>query len=153
RSFWSARHAMCPSISDRFDSLLPMQFKKLGYSTALVTDEYELTQFSVSSAFEEIVFIRDKQSEANSSRASDRNQTSIAETENETAVADFVIAVNQWIKEAKQPFYLWLHTGTLGQVWDAPLELREQYAAEDDPTPGDNADVPNLILPQNFDPD
>ena len=32
-----------------------------------------------------------------------------------------------------EQFFLWLHVGSLGRVWDAPLEFRTQYADEDDP--------------------
>ncbi len=37
------------------------------------------------------------------------------------------------LQQLKPPFFLWLHTGALGSIWDAPLEFREQYRDEDDP--------------------
>jgi arylsulfatase A-like enzyme len=37
--------------------------------------------------------------------------------------------------------------------WDAPYELRAQYADEEDPPPPQFTAVPNRHLPENFDPD
>ena len=71
----------------------------------------------------------------------------------ETDAANFFAAAGEYINSAKSPFFLWLHTDTLGRIWDAPLEYRQQYTDEDDPTSGNWADVPNRTLPDTFDPD
>ncbi len=51
------------------------------------------------------------------------------------------------------PFVLWLHVGSLGRTWDAPLDFRNQYADEDDPPLPETAAMPNLFLPPDADPD
>ncbi len=38
-------------------------------------------------------------------------------------------------------------------AWDAPLELRHQFADEEDPPPPDSADPPSFVLPPDHDPD
>ncbi len=55
--------------------------------------------------------------------------------------------------ELKPPFMFWLHVGSLGRVWDAPLEFRNQYSDEDDPPLPESPLVPNEILAADFDPD
>ena len=37
--------------------------------------------------------------------------------------------------------------------WDAPLELRDQYADAEDPRPGEFVEVPNRWLVEDYDPD
>jgi arylsulfatase A-like enzyme len=71
----------------------------------------------------------------------------------ETHWARFFAAAIGELAVAPEPFCLWLHTGSLGQLWDAPLELRDQYRDEDDPRSADSAEVPDRRLPDNFDPD
>jgi arylsulfatase A-like enzyme len=42
---------------------------------------------------------------------------------------------SHWLSEARQPFFLWMHTRGLFGPWDAPYPLRAQYADEEDPPP------------------
>ena len=48
---------------------------------------------------------------------------------------------------------LWCHLGGLGTTWDAPLRFRRAYREQGDPPPPAVADVPDRILPANYDPD
>ena len=41
----------------------------------------------------------------------------------------------------------------MGGPWDAPLKFRNQYADEDDPRPPDFTGVPDLLMPEKYDPD
>src|SRR6185312_3993016 len=59
----------------------------------------------------------------------------------------------QWLDEAREPFCLWLHCGSLGVSWDAPRSFRERYCDEDEPSPLAGATVPNRRLSENYDPD
>ena len=49
--------------------------------------------------------------------------------------------------------WLWCHAGSLGTVWDAPLEFRDCLVDEDDPPPPRTADVPSVLLEPEEDPD
>ena len=71
----------------------------------------------------------------------------------ETDAAHFFAASESWLKTAQSPFLLWLHTGTLLRIWDAPLEFRQQFADAEDPSPNESAEVPHRLLPEGFDPD
>ena len=44
-------------------------------------------------------------------------------------------------------------SGRAGRTWDAPLRFRRAYHEQGDPPPPDGADVPDRMLPANFDPD
>jgi arylsulfatase A-like enzyme len=41
----------------------------------------------------------------------------------------------------------------LGTTWDAPLSFRQAYCEEGDPPPPKTADVPDRMLPADYDPD
>jgi arylsulfatase A-like enzyme len=48
---------------------------------------------------------------------------------------------------------MWCHLGGLGSAWDAPLEFRQAYCEEGDPPPPETAEVPERMLPADYDPD
>lgn len=48
---------------------------------------------------------------------------------------------------------LWCHASGLGVCWDAPDEFREAYVDPEDPPPPPGADVPNLVVTADTDPD
>ncbi|MBI3468022.1 MAG: sulfatase-like hydrolase/transferase, partial [Planctomycetes bacterium] len=71
----------------------------------------------------------------------------------ETRLARFFAAATDWLAQPREPFLLWLHTTGLGSVWDAPVELRNQYVEEEDPLPPQTTQVPCRELPTDVDPD
>src|SRR5262249_48215452 len=60
----------------------------------------------------------------------------------ETQMARLFGAVIDWLESPPQPFLLWVHVRGMAAPWDGPLELRNQYAEEDDPLPPDFVAVP-----------
>jgi hypothetical protein len=48
---------------------------------------------------------------------------------------------------------LWMHSRGMVGPWDAPVELRNQYADEEDPTPPTFTAPPEQMLPDDYDPD
>ena len=48
---------------------------------------------------------------------------------------------------------LWCHLGSLGVSWDAPQVWRDGFFDEDDPPPGNSADIPEFAVTQDTDPD
>src|SRR5262249_56411820 len=55
--------------------------------------------------------------------------------------------------QATRPFLLWIHTQGMNGPWDAPLEMRYQFADEDDPVPPDLVSPPQKTLAADYDPD
>lgn len=48
---------------------------------------------------------------------------------------------------------VWCHAGSLGTAWDAPPSFRAAYVDPDDPAPPTGAQVPNLVVTADTDPD
>ncbi len=59
----------------------------------------------------------------------------------------------QEIESAKHPFFLWCHLSSLGLAWDAPWEMRSQYAEAEDPDPPTEVEVPCRWMEEGEDPD
>ena len=77
----------------------------------------------------------------------------MAEAIEETQLMRFFAAAAERLSALQPPFFLWLHSGSLGKSWDAPLEFRNQFADADDPLPGESAAVACRRLPRDLDPD
>lgn len=147
RSYWDGWHAAVPDAKRGTGSSLPAQFAAAGWKTLLVTDDADVAGFPGNEAFAECQIIRSDESKFQS--ASPR----VADELEETDAAAFFATAGEALKNLKGRSLLWLHTGTLGRLWDAPLEFRAQYSDEEDPEPGDWARVPSELLPPNVDPD
>ncbi len=48
---------------------------------------------------------------------------------------------------------VWCHAASLGLAWDAPAECRDAYVDPDDPAPPAGANVPDLVVTADTDPD
>ena len=138
RSYWQGWHALCPPAPR--SSLLAL-LRDAGVTTVLLTDEPQVARHPLSVDFDELIEIDPPwQPQA----AQDIEQTHLARC--------FVQIIN-WLEAAQGPFLLWCHLSSLGTTWDAPFEYREAYWEEGDPQPPAAADVPDLILPADYDPD
>jgi hypothetical protein len=71
----------------------------------------------------------------------------------ETHLAQFFARAAQRVESAEPGTLVWLHSQGLAGTWDAPLELRNRYAEEDDPLPPAGVDPPSRLLPERVDPD
>ncbi|HEV2970403.1 MAG TPA: sulfatase-like hydrolase/transferase [Pirellulales bacterium] len=144
RAYWLGLHALAdPAVfaERQHGHDLPRRLNAEGYSTALVSDDPLVSRHPLAAGFSE----RD---ELDSSPRQD-----VAESIEETQLAGFFASAAERLSAMLEPFCLWLHTGSLGRVWEAPLEFRNQYADEDDPTPPVSANVPCRHLPAGADPD
>jgi hypothetical protein len=144
RSFWLGLHALCPESRAAGRATLIERLNTSGYRSVLLTDEPLVAEHPLASQFEERVVI-----------GSDRVEggAALAPAVEETDAARFFAAACDCLESPREPFFLWLHTRTLGRIWDAPIEFRERYRDEDDPPAYHLAAVPNRLLPENFDPD
>jgi arylsulfatase A-like enzyme len=77
----------------------------------------------------------------------------MAESVEQTQLAQFFAAATQLIERPSEPFFLWLHNRGLGMVWDSPYEFRRQYADEDESEPPRLIEPPCRFLTEEDDPD
>ena len=115
--------------------------REAGVSTALLTDEPQVTRHPLATDFDEIVEIDPPW------------QPQTAGQIEQTHLARCFMQMIRWLETAREPFVLWCHLGSLGMSWDAPLEFRQAYCEEGDPPPPETAEVPDRILPADYDPD
>jgi hypothetical protein len=146
RSVWSGVHAACQPPSNVAKSL-PAVFAGHGWHTTLLTDEMSVANHPMAAGFAERLPV------GASSQSKGNLAGKVADTIDQTDASHLFMAAEQWLGNVKEPFLLWMHTGTLGRVWDAPLEFREQFADADDPELEDRSNLPQQILAENFDPD
>jgi arylsulfatase A-like enzyme len=146
-SLWMGMHVLCPKVMEAGAVPMAKGFSQAGRHTTLITDSTEVAEHPLAAAFDERIAI--SQTEGGGSAQNRRLASSVEDTE----AASFFASAIDWLQTARKPFLFWLHTETLGRVWDAPLEFRQQYGDEDDPAPNESADVPNRVLSERFDPD
>ena len=110
-------------------------------TTVLLTDEPQVARHPLAEDFDELIEI-DPPWQANNA----------AEIE-QTHFGRCFVQIIDWLESARGPFLLWCHLGGLGTTWDAPLRFRQAYWDEGDPPPPETADVPDRMLPADYDPD
>jgi arylsulfatase A-like enzyme len=147
RSWWQGIHAVVSDSPAAGIDSLPMRLTGGGWHTALITDESAVSSHPLAESFGERILVEPSPIRRN-------RKLALADGIEGTDVAAFFAEANGWLEESpRQPFFAWLHTGTLGRVWDAPLEFRAQYHDEDDPPPSEWAEVPKRIYVEEIDPD
>ena len=128
---------------------LPAALTSAGYRTILQSDDPLLAMLPGADDFaERIELPLDAPTEA----AADWTETALARFF--AAASDtFDRLASDSPEGLQEPFALWLHTGLLGRVWDAPYDYRARFAEEDDPEPPESIDPPSGPVPANIDPD
>jgi hypothetical protein len=71
----------------------------------------------------------------------------------ETSLGRFFVQAMERLSRRTEPSILWLHSRGMAGPWDAPLDMRRQFADAEDPEPPDLIDPPEQRLASNFDPD
>ena len=82
-------------------------------------------------------------------RGKRKTRTAVEQTHFGRCFAEII----DWLESAQGSFLLWCHLGGLGTTWDAPLRFRQAYCEQGDPPPPEAADVPERMLPPQYDPD
>ena len=140
RSYWQGWHAMCPPPPESRPTLAAL-LRQSGVTTALLTDEPQVARHPLAVDFDEVVEIDPPW------------QPQSAGEIHETHFAQCFVEIIDWLEAARGPFLLWCHLGGLGTTWDAPLRFRRAYREQGDPPPPAAADVPDRMLPADYDPD
>jgi hypothetical protein len=145
RSYWQGWHALAQQTeASRSQPAMGRQLSDSGYSTILLTDEARLMEHPSAGGFQRRQLL---------ARPNEREEIRIADAVEKTYLGAFFRVACEELTAATAPCCLWLHAGLLDHIWDAPLELAEQYRDEDDPRAIPSADVPDRWLPRDFDPD
>ncbi len=143
RSWWHAQHACEPSLVATPHASLIARLQQQGIATGFLTDDpAALAALPADIAAELKPLLIDEPLPSEPARDSRRAH-----------LQHMFDAGLTWLETATSPFLLWLHVGSLGLTWDAPLELREHYRAEEDPEFAQGVEVPRFVLPTNYDPD
>jgi len=141
RSYWSGWHAMCPGEPAEERPALCELLRASGVNSALLTDEPLVAKHPLAVHFDELIEIDPPW------------EPQVADAVEHTHLAKCFAQAIDWMESAEQPFLLWCHLAGLGATWDAPLEFRRSYWEQGDPRPPNSAVVPNLLLPEDHDPD
>jgi arylsulfatase A-like enzyme len=139
RSFWTGRHALEPEAEDA--ASLAALATSAHIPSILLTEDSALANFQATAAFTERRIMPAVEASA------------CAETLEATALYRLFNVAVAMLGKAKGPMLLWIHARGMEGPWDAPLELRNQFADEDDPQPPDLVAPPDQLLEEDFDPD
>lgn len=137
-SYWSGWHACAARQPEKG---LGDRLSASGVPAVLFTDSSEIAQHPLSDGFREGVLVRPSGSHVT---ASDVNRTQLAQ---------LMLDALRWLERAEGSYLFWLHARGLEGPWDAPLELRNQFADEADPVPPDFVTPPVGLVADDEDPD
>ena len=138
RAWWSGRHAMQP---DAEGISLPKRAAVAGARSLLITDEPAIARHPLAAEFGELQWVEQP--------AERGNQVEVEETE----LFRLFSAALSALERVHEPALVWIHSRGMSGLWDAPLELRNQFADVDDPEPPRLIDPPETTLASGFDPD
>ncbi len=139
RTYWTGRHAL--ESDDKGRRALAALASAAGARTVLVSDDRQVTDHPLATGFDERHLLPDI------------SATKCAKTIERTGLFSLFDAARKELEHQTRPFLLWVHARGMTGPWDAPLELRYQFADEEDPDPPTFTDPPNVLLPEDFDPD
>ena len=138
RSYWQGLHALCP---ERSILSLPEALAAGGIHCTLVTDEPQLLDFPGVAAFAERILLTPAPVE--------HPATEVVQTQ----MAQLLAAAAEQLERMPEPFLLWIHSRGMAGPWDGPVELRNQFADEEDPSPPDLVTPPVKRFDSACDPD
>jgi hypothetical protein len=113
-----------------------------GANSTFISDDAEATALAGAAGFTEIIELPPG---TGGTQADDLDETHLASV--------FAAATEQLLQTPKETNLIWLHTGSLGQIWDAPRALRERYHEDDDAPLPEFVEPPCKLLAANLDPD
>lgn len=128
-------------MAEATESTLPQLARAAGYDTHFITDASDVAHHPLVEAFEQVDLL-----------TWTKPPRTAAES-NKTRLAEVFSAASESLGASGKPKFLWIHAAAMNAVWDAPRELRERVAAEDDPAPLDLVTPPSFTLAKNYDPD
>ena len=141
RALWRGLHTLEADDTHAAGASLIERLAAAGMHTTLLTDDDAVYQLPLAAHFGERQHIEPPAVERLAAELED------------TQLAHFFATASEWLSAPPDSFCLWLHTRGMGGPWDAPLELRQQYADPEDPPSPDFTAVPAMELGDDADPD
>lgn len=142
RSYWFGRHALeSDSAEPSTELAMPAALRAHDVKTILATDDPCVASLKGAGEFNERFLLPETL------------KIEPAQSVEATHLARCFAQIIQKVESLERPFFLWCHLSSLGRVWDAPWEMRSQYAEADDPDPPVEADVPCRPMDPDEDPD
>lgn len=122
---------------------LPSLLRRAGVACRLLTDSAEVAQSKVAAKFDTCVLVPDEP------------VLDAAMSLEQTAMARLASTAAEMIEQldASAATLLWIHARGMFGPWDAPTDLRHQFADDDDPLPDDFVEPPEQHLTAPADPD
>ena len=138
---WLGRHAMClPRPSDAASSL-PALLAARSVPAILLTDDHRVAEAGQAASFHEVVTLDLPECDRSAERV------------DQTRLARCFAGALEFVESSRGPFLLWCHFRGFSAPWDAPRHFRSDYCVEGDPDPPEWVEVPNKVLPADYDPD
>lgn len=138
RSYWFGHHALSRGP---LGSSLPEAVARAGIHSALITDEPSLLELPGATAFVDRIAVKPA--------TVDGPAVEIYQTR----IAQLLATAAEHLQRMPEPFLAWVHARGMSGPWDAPIELRNQFADEDDPEPPTLIEPPQKRLDEGHDPD
>ncbi len=139
-SLWQGRHACgCEQPSDT--PALATLLDSHAVESWLVTDDPDVAAHPLAGGFVERVILPVPNGEEPATGAE------------ETHLAQILATTLDVLERAQPPFLIWVHAQAMQGPWDAPYEMRCQFADEEDPVPPSFVLPPQQRLEPDFDPD
>lgn len=128
RSYWRGVHAAAPGLpSGALEPTLAERLGQAGVWTALLADDPAVSEHPLAAGFDDVLAMNET---ATADAAADEPPSPAADA-GETALVRFFAQLSSRLDEQSDPFLLWAHCGSLGRVWDAPLDMRLALAADE----------------------
>lgn len=140
-SWWRGTHAAAAksiATSPTFAEIA----KLAGLKTLLASDDAAVLEHLAGLSFDDVLELPASPIDAPS-----------AGDVNATHAAQIFATISERIAELSEPFAAWIHVGTLGGAWDAPVVFRERYRDEDDPPIPTFTALQSQTLPHDVDLD
>jgi len=142
RAYWTGQHALKPELPAKESVGGPsLALQASLQSSILVTDDERVSTHPLAAGFQEI------------RRVSAPSTTAAARSIEDTGLFQLTIAASEAMGGAGDGSLVWIHSLGMDGPWDAPLELRNQFADVDDPEPPKFVQPPEQTLAEGFDPD
>lgn len=147
QAWWTGTHFLGRQQTISALPHLPLagQLSRAGFTTLCLTDEPTIAEHPLAAGFDELLRLGAAAGEPEANRLAERME--------DTQLARFFAAAAQRLQQAREPFFVWLHSRGMAGPWDSPYELRQNYAQEDEPEPPDIVEPPCRYLNDADDPD
>ena len=121
---------------------LPDLVREQNGTSVLITDDRVLAEGTIGEWFDEVILL---ELPIKTAKHCDEIE--------DTQLARLFAGAIQTLEQSTSSRLIWIHSRGMAGPWDAPLELRNQFADDDDPPPPEIVEPPSLKLDAAHNPD